>query len=260
MLKKLALSGVFSLCIASVSQAATLSGTFSGTVDSPYGATGPIIYDGAGTNSLAWGTENDSKRSFSKKAASSLTVNNGSFSESIMSAGKVLLGTITWVNHSNWYTGKEWDSNVNLSLDIDSPSASGPHDQSVAFSIVNTTDQSYNAGKNNQTGLNPDVISGMQVVAGAFGTPILLGDGLKLTGVFFDLLKGGSPGTIVDFDGFGSTFDPNNGSWVNREGGYTTIAVYGNVSAVPLPAGVWLLLGGIGGLAALRRRRGKEAA
>jgi hypothetical protein len=34
-----------------------------------------------------------------------------------------------------------------------------------------------------------------------------------------------------------------------------TISNYGEINVVPLPAGVWLLLGGLGGLAALRRKR-----
>lgn len=48
--------------------------------------------------------------------------------------------------------------------------------------------------------------------------------------------------------------------WFLGNDGLLTYSVPGNTSEVPLPAAVWLLLSGIGGLGVVGRRRGKAAA
>lgn len=263
MMKQLALSGIFCVCFAGLANAATVSGNFTGTIDAPSGATGSLVSTGGGTNALAWGTPNSGSNVVEAGNSSSLTVNNGSFSEDVVSAGRILLGTITWNNQSNWNTGSSWTSGVNLTLDF---ADLAPVDQSVDFSILNTTDLSGNTDFNETTGQRPDWISSMQLGSDAFDVPIALGDGLTLTSVFFQMVSPGSAGTSVDYTagisygGDGSWFNPNTGNWVNREGGTSTIGIYGEVSTVPLPAGVWFLLGGLGGLAALGRRRTKQTA
>ena len=242
MIKRIALSGAFFVCIAGFAQAATVSGNFGGTIDAPSNATG-IVATVVGTNSLAWGTPKHSESNVVGGNSSSLTVNNASFERTNFTAGKILFGTIIWNNQSNWRTGGNWDSNVNLSIDFDAPTDLAALDQSVGFSITNTPDVSYYTDDNESTGLNPDLISGMKLDATAFGVPINLGDGLRLTSVFFDLESTSN----------GGSFNSATGLWENPEGGTSIIGVYGNISAVPLPAGLWLLLGGLGGLAAVRR-------
>ncbi len=246
MIKRIALSGAFFVCIAGFAQAATVSGTFGGTIDAPSNAKGSIEVTGAGSKKLAWGSPSDEPTDTDVVAgnSSSLAVNGGSFGEDVSVAGKIRFGTITWNNQSNWNTGSIWDSNVNLSIDFDAPTDLAALDLSFGFSITNTPDVSYTTDTNESTGLNPDVISGLKLSATPFDFPISLGDGLRLTSVFFGLESAGN----------GSSFDMANGEWINREGGTSTIGVYGNISAVPLPAGLWLLLGGLGSLAAVRRR------
>lgn len=251
MIKRIALSGAFFVCIAGFAQAATVSGNFGGTIDAPSNATG-IVATVVGTNSLAWGTPKHSESNVVGGNSSSLTVNNASFERTNFTAGKILFGTIIWNNQSNWRTGGNWDSNVNLSIDFNAPTVLAQLSQSVGFSVRNTPDATRDTANNEITGLNPDVISSMILSSTAFGVPINLGDGLKLTSVFFDLEYAGTKTTI-------SSFNSATGEWINREGGTSTIGVYGNISAVPLPAGLWLLLGGLGGLAAVRRRA-KETA
>jgi hypothetical protein len=243
MIKRIALSGAFFVCIAGFAQAATVSGNFGGTISAPSSAPG-IVATGVGTDSLAWGTPSYKSTDVETDNSSSLTVNKGPFEQTTFTAGKILFGTITWNNQSNWHTGGSWDSIVNLSIDFDAPTDLAALVLSFGFSLTNTPDDSYITKTNEDTGLNPDVISGLKLSVTPINFPISLGDGLRLTSVFFGLESAGN----------GSSFDMANGEWVNREGGTSTIGVYGNISAVPLPAGLWLLLGGLGGLAAVRRR------
>jgi hypothetical protein len=252
MIKRIALSGAFFVCIAGFAQAATVSGTFGGTIDAPSNAKGSIEVTGAGSKKLAWGSPSDEPTDTDVVAgnSSSLAVNGGSFGEDVSVAGKIRFGKITWNNQSNWNTGSIWDSNVNLRIDFDVPTGLAVLDQSFGFSITNTPDVSYTTGNNEETGLNPDVIGTMILSSTAFGVPIKLGDGLVLKRVFFDLEDAGTAGTKTTI----SSFNSATGEWINREGGTSTIGVYGNISAVPLPAGLWLLLGGLGSLAAVRRR------
>ncbi|MBC7154879.1 MAG: VPLPA-CTERM sorting domain-containing protein [Rhodobacteraceae bacterium] len=71
--------------------------------------------------------------------------------------------------------------------------------------------------------------------------PLALGDGLTLNGFSTALLSGAG------------TLDGN--AWYNLESGTSTLGIYANIAAVPLPAAGWLMMAGIGGLAAMRRRR-----
>ena len=53
MIKRIALSGAFFVCIAGFAQAATVSGTFGGTIDAPSNATPSIEVTGEGSDKLA---------------------------------------------------------------------------------------------------------------------------------------------------------------------------------------------------------------
>lgn len=247
MFKEFALAGVLSISAISSAYASTVSGSFSGTIEAPANATNSSIrYDGAGTNSLEWGTSSEKKKKVKSSSASSLTINDLSFSfdQDDLSSGTVLLGTITWVNKSNWNTGTSWSSQVNLDIDFFTPSAVSLS-ESVGFGITNTPDPFYDTKKNEKLGNNPDVITGFTLDSSAFGVPVSLGNGYKLTSIFFGEVDAGK----------GSTYDPVTGLWTNVEGGTSTIGIYGEISAVPLPAGLWLMLGGLGSFAAVRRRK-----
>ncbi|WP_298973278.1 choice-of-anchor K domain-containing protein [uncultured Roseobacter sp.] len=251
MFKKIAIAGALSLGVVGAAQASTISGSFSGTVDAPSGATDPSIqYIGAGTSKLEWGTPNHKDYTVESGNSSSLEINttNFSFEKSDVKSGSVLLGTITWNNQSNFHTGSEWTSNVNLGLNFFAPLALALS-ESIAFEITNTPDVSFNTDTNEATGNNADEISGMQLAVGAFGVPLDLGGGHTLDAVFFDLFDAGKR----------SAYNSGNGFWTNVEGGTSTIGIYADISTVPLPAGMWLLLGGLGGLAAMRRQDKKAA-
>ena len=257
MFKKIALSGAFAVLFTGLAHAATVTGNFTGTIDVPSGASSNLVATGQGTNALAWGTPTYTATQLEAGNSSSLAINNGTFGTNVVTAGisKILFGTITWNNQSNWNTGGNWTSNVNMNIDFAAPSTPVSLGQSVGFSVANTTDASGNTTTNESTGLNPDKISSMFLSSTAFGVPINLGQGLVLTSVFFGLENAGTAGTHTGV----SSFDTASGEWINREGGTSTIGIYGNISAVPLPGGVWLMLGGLGGLVALRRRSKRAA-
>jgi hypothetical protein len=104
----------------------------------------------------------------------------------------------------------------------------------VSFDITNT---------GNPAG--DDIVLSLGAFDFGFGLPLGLGDGLTLNG-FSTALLSGSAGTLSGND------------WFNPENGESSLGIYANITAiapVPLPAAGWLMIAGLGGLGALRRRR-----
>ena len=267
MLRSLALAGTVAVFSSVSANASTISGQFSGSFGAPSGETSDtFVHTGTGSNVLSWGAPSGPSSEVEEGNAASLAVNPLDF-DYVPEAGEFLLGTITWVNHSNWHTGGAWDSVLTLSLALDTENGPTVKSVPITLSMVNTTDGSGDTDLNEAQGSTPDQIFGLVFDSGAFDLPIKLGDGLSLTEVLFRLDDAGAPGTgWTSGDGFtydgspsGSQFDANSGLWENREGGTSTIGVYGTVSAVPLPAGVWLMLSGMCGFAVVRRRSLKSA-
>ncbi len=250
-------------------QSATLTGTFDGTFSAPAAATSPIAQQGGGTETLSWGASNSTATTVTQGDSSTLSLNGTSFSYQAITPGQFFLGSIIWENQSNWRTGRTWNSVLSLSLDIDA--AAGPIRRSadVAFSLENTTDVSFDTNVNETNGRNPDVIRGFAINSAAYGAPVKLGNGYQLTGVSFRLDDAGTFGSAAGgFDGLGflvdgapagSSYFADSGLWLNREGGVSEIGVYAEVSAVPLPAGVWLLISGLAGAFVTLRRRARAA-
>ncbi|MEM1076468.1 MAG: VPLPA-CTERM sorting domain-containing protein [Pseudomonadota bacterium] len=81
-----------------------------------------------------------------------------------------------------------------------------------------------------------------------------------------DIFSYGTPVNIDDCVGSAFTMLGDDQYWFNREGGISVVGLYGDfrfeeptLSSVPLPAGVWLLLAGVGGLAAVKRKTSKKS-
>lgn len=270
MLRSLALAGVVAISGTAAAYASTLSGTVTGSFSAPTGQTGStLVQDGAGTDTLSWGAPSGRATTVEKGNAAALSVNPSTFSHANARSGEYLLGSVSWVNHSNWYTGGTWDSVMSLDMSFDTATGTLVHSIPVTFTMVNTQDTSFSTDENERTGSNPDVVRGFDL-NGALSAPLKLGGGLSLTQLRFRLDDADTPGTAwTSSTGFthngvasGSQYDPTTGLWESREGGTSTIGIYGSLTAVPLPAGMILMLSGIASFFVLRRRlprhRGKS--
>jgi hypothetical protein len=226
--------------------AATLSGTFGGTLAAPSGATSTLVTSGGGSNELLWGTATSGGGSTSGES-NSLTVNGGGFSNEFLpnTSGNILLGTISWHNQSTFNSGGEWGSTASINVNFTSPSATSAP-QTFSFSIAQTSDPDGNPGTNEGTGLNPDVITLSALIPGG---PLDLGSGLTVVSYFFDMFDAGTAGSST-----GSSSLVGN-TWTNREGNISQLGIYASVQTVPLPAAAWLFGSALIGLVAVARRR-----
>ncbi|WP_282127146.1 choice-of-anchor K domain-containing protein [Roseobacter litoralis] len=259
---------MFAACAAALcatsSVASTISGDFSGTISDPRGThTTPIRIEGQNTDTLYWGTPNSTAKKVNKSDSSVLSVHGQSFDHKVSESGEILLGSISWVNHSNWFAGRRWSSVLSLDLDFDTIGGGESRSVQVGFNTYNSIDGSVNTSKNERTGNSPDEISGFYIDTSNLNLPIALDGGIKVMDIFFRLDDAGTPGTQTGFlhngQASGSTYDQSTGLWVNREGGSSTIGVYASVAAVPLPAGLWLMLSGFGSFLLARRFKQKTA-
>lgn len=263
MLKSIALTGVVVVLNTAAAHASTITGTFGGSFSAPTGHTGSnLVSDGSDTSTLNWGAASSADSAVAHGNASSLSVKGGAFDHGAARSGEFLLGSITWNNQSNWHAGGTWGSILTLNLGFDTPGGASVHSTPISFSVENTIDAKYDTSENEILGSNPDALRGLIFDADAFDVPINLGNGFQLSTVTFRLDDAGTPGTAwADLGSFmhdgiasGSEFNQSTGLWETREGATSTIGVYGTISAVPLPAGVWLMISGLGGLVMMRRR------
>jgi hypothetical protein len=262
MLRPMTLVGPLVAAMALPSYASTLSGSFDGNFSAPTGHTAETLaYEGAGTNSLTWGAPTGAEVEVEAGDSTSLSIGGGSFDYQNAGPGSFLLGTITWDNHSNWHAGGTWNSVMTLILSLDTPDGAQNLSLPFSFSVYNSTDLTVDTDHNETTGQNPDEISGLFLESGALDMPIALGGGYGLKRISFQLDDAGTPGQDsiykdVLYEGidWGGRFDPETGLWETREGGTSVIGVYGTVAPVPLPAGLWLLLSGLGGAFLIGRR------
>ncbi len=258
----LAGAAILALGLVTTAEAVPFGGNFSGTISNPTGATtSPFVRSRHSSNSvLRWGTvtNNSWDNSTNATQSSSLSINSNSFAGEFpvpTASGAILLGTISWLNRSNFKTGGSWNTNLSLAVSYNAPSASGPHSSVVGIRVNNTEDPDTNPGGNHGTGNVPDTISGLLISGASFGgTPLDLGSGLSVIGYLVKLESAGTAGT----SGFSSSY--TGGLWTNREGNTSVLGIYAQVQVIPLPAAVWLMIAGIGGLGLATRRRRLDTA
>jgi hypothetical protein len=224
-------------------QAATFAGSFGGsfTDTNINGSASSVnacrVDTSQGNNTaLAWG-DPDSCPDFNESGEddSYLWILDRTFNEQITGHEQVLVGLIQWGNQENT-AAEDFTAEGELRLNITQPTAFSAFTEVLRFSITNT---------DNPTG---DIVLAFRWDDFGIATPLALGNNLFLDGFSFGVLSGGTLATSA----FGNGLQLD---WRNPEGNVSKLAIYANVSAIPLPAAAWMLLAGIGGLAAVARRK-----
>lgn len=234
-------------------QAATMSGSTGGTFTAVVDG---YNVDGSGPTAV-WPLDNDWSEcslffgcSTQTTGKSTLTIEDYGFNSNVTTPGAVTVGQISWHNAAsqaqgdgslwggNQYPGTDpkFTLNADMSIDYAQPTDLPATSQSLSFSVRNT---------DNPTG---DKISSLIFNNLNYGSvlPLDLGEGLTVTGYSFELV-----------DGTYSTFNAATGKWTLQEDRSATLRIVANVDVapVPLPAAGLMLLGGLGGLAAVGRRK-----
>ncbi|CAN0595349.1 unnamed protein product, partial [Ectocarpus sp. 12 AP-2014] len=208
--------------------AATFSGTFDGSwYDSDYfGGSGNSIDDTG--NNADWGNRRDDERS-------QLTFMDGNFSHELQGGHNLYeIGRIEWYNASWNNFDPFFRLEARLELDIDAPIS----DQNNVDYIDLDIDTS-----NNGSSVAEDAAMLVSFDDFFIGLPLNFGDGYFLEG--FEVSVAGDGG----LSGL---------NWTNPEQGTSELILSAKISGpavVPLPAAGWMLLAGLGGLAAMKRRR-----
>ena len=249
MIEQIVLLGILNLYIVGLVQEGSVSGSFSGTIDVSDGEASSQVSVIADANSLEWGAL------ITGADGTPPTAGSSSFLEGISTAGQYLFGTISWDDQSNWKTASSWPGSISFSYGTGTPTDFALLNQSLGFSTGGTSVGSSGTDTSETTGLNPDLISGSLLLSTISGTPVDLSQGLRLTGVYFGSDSTERPGAGA----LASILGPSVGGAGSRESGVPPSGVQGAVPAVPLPSGVWLLLGGFSCLMAFGRRANKTA-
>ena len=206
---------------------------------------------GGADNLLAWGGSTTADPvpcpiTSGHRPDSTLTIETVEFDAAIGEAGTtaVKVGQLTWFNASTW-ADKTPDFRIDgaLTVDVDQPGVFA-FSEELRFRVTNTSNSS-----------DPTADRIRIVSFDGFGltSPLSLGGGLFLESFSF-LLDDGGNGNLVKVEDKDGQY-----RWINPEHGTSSLHIMANISAVPLPAGAWLLLSGVGGFALLRRRAARAA-
>ncbi|WP_299918303.1 choice-of-anchor K domain-containing protein [uncultured Roseobacter sp.] len=209
-------------------QAATFSGSTSGTFLRANGFDGSGSLTGIGTSSIAWGRPGKSK----------MEILDYSFSHSLQSGtNSYQIGALEWFN-ATWYNFDDlFRVFANLQLDLDDPL-----DQTTNDTVKLKIDTSAN------NAIDPsDLAVITQFDDFDLALPFVLGKGITLKSF------------SVSLDGDGALRQKNGKTkWRTDEHGTSRLIINAEiekVSAVPLPAAGWMLLVGVGGLMGMRHRK-----
>lgn len=225
--------------LATGAQAATLfSGSTSGQFNTP-GVSNSCTYSTGLGNGVAWGEAGGCPDFTGSDSHSRLFVYDFDFSEEIEGHEQVQIGQISWRNNRNPARRTEdFNADVNLALDIDSPTNASFSE--YLWNLIENTP--------NPTG---DEITTFRWDDYGLDVPYVLDGGLRIDSFSFGLI-GNTNGEslVISPYGDGLQFD-----WANKEANWSDLAIYANVSEVPLPAAGWMLIAAVGGLGAMRRKR-----
>ncbi|WP_375227448.1 VPLPA-CTERM sorting domain-containing protein [Roseobacter sp. S98] len=196
---------------------------------------------GSGCTSVSWGrTADDAGNTIQGPdgiVRSIMSFQQTDFSVELTGGPKTVeVARIDWFNAewSNFDDLFQLDATFNINLTA--PFALSPEvSDDFAFGVGTTgNDSSSDADTAKIAGFNGFLLD----------TPLILNDRYRLTGFSFSVIGDGSVDGNV---------------WSTQENASSSLIVSANISAVPLPAAGWLLIAGVGGLAAMKRRRKNTA-
>ena len=194
---------------------------------------------GSGCTSVSWGRTADSDGNTIEGqdgiVRSSISFQQTDFSAELTgNRDKVEVARIDWFN-AEWTNFDDlFELNAVFRFNLTGPVARSTTD---AFALGIST-----------TGNDSPIDDDSAIIAGfndfRLGGPVLLTDNHRLTGFSFSVVGDGS-------------IDGN--VWNTQENASSTLVISAHIEPVPLPAAGWLLIAGVGGLAAMKRRK-KNAA
>lgn len=261
-MKTLLIAAALTIGVASGASATTFGGTFSGTFTGNGGFGSNSCTYGSGTG-LAWGAPGpcpDFSVDFvDDELDSTMEIVNAPWGKTVSGIDSVLIGEIVWFNNANT-AAEDFSTGMNLAFSVTDPVGGGPFNEFMNLDIENTP------------GNPPDNAFLLSFDDFGIAGPLTFGD-VTMTGFSLSVTGAGSLSIDDDVDllgPIGCFFSPQSCNlteltWVNTEGGTSTLQIFANVEApeanvIPLPAAGWMLLAGLGGLAAMKRRKKATAA
>ncbi|MEE4189628.1 MAG: VPLPA-CTERM sorting domain-containing protein [Roseobacter sp.] len=233
MIKLLAVTALSLTFSVGVAGASTFSGHTAGYFTSENGHSGTYITGSSeGSNTLLqWGYTPDRYDDDETYDTSFLQILDYSFDQELVSGqNEIRVGALRWYNASSTHVDSQFSAHAWLRFDLDEPTNLPWAWDYVGFNISSTS----NSG-------NPadDSVLGVSFDDYNLNLPINIADRTFLTGFDYRAVGGGLDGN----------------EWTNAEDSYSYLEIYAQVEVVPLPAAGWMLLAGVGGLAAMRRRK-----
>jgi hypothetical protein len=255
-MKTLLLSAALVGGLAAGASATTFGGTFTGSFNgtSVGWYNNNCLFDGGA--GLAWGSPSSTCPNLAENAGqddSTMQIIADSWGKDVQGTDQVLIGEISGFNNANT-AARDFRTGMNLSFSVTSPTADGPFTEFMNVTIENTP----NNPADNAFLLSFDDF-GMDL-------PTTFGD-VELTGFSLGVTGGGTLSTATgNFGDWSCWFQGGctKLTWINPENHTSTLQIFAEVTApaavVPLPAAGWMLLAGLGGFAAVKRRKQAVAA
>lgn len=226
--------------VVSASAGTIFSGSTNGTLTDP----GPnaCTYSTSGGQGIAWGEGGSCPDYTGSDEHSRLWIKDFDFNTEISGHEHVQIGEIWWRNEPNPSSKTyNFSSDLMLYLNLSDPTALSASEK-MLVKVDNTA--------------NPqgDYIVSYRWDDFGLATGTMLSSTLRLDGFNLKLI-GNTHGESLTESAYGSG---TKFTWYNKEENWSTLGIYADVSyvaPVPLPAAGWMLLAGIGGLFAAKRRK-----
>lgn len=164
---------------------------------------------------------------------SSLTIKTFHFGKTLQTGhNKIKVGALKWFNASSTHVDTNFNASAWLKFDLDQPMDWSYNWDKVWFNIKSTS---------NSSNPSSDLVIGTSFDDYWLNLPVVISDRTTLTAFSYEANGGSLHGS----------------HWRNAENSHSYLNIYAHVDVapVPLPAAGWMLLAGVGGLFAAKRRK-----